>query len=444
MAQRTRVLLEVNNEVTDIWSSYNVHVDLLHGSGGFALQAPMLPKERLVDIETRDLRTGAAFKLYVVTPKTKNPVLVQSGYICDVDIHTSRQAGTAVSVRGRDVLGDVVDADVLPSIAMDGVSFGQVARKILVDQFGFSSSDILVSNDANRALTSGKADVGVSLSNDAPINLEEMKLSAAHPQPGETAFAFLHRHAVRLGLLIWATGDGKVVIGRPNYNTKPASQFRCLRGGNTNVQQIDRKRSDKQLASEIMVFGHSSGGDAYRGPVFGSATDENLRLQIGAKRAASRILTLHDQHAKTKAQCEHRARYELSVRRQHADMVHIATDDHADEEGTVYAIDTMNGIEWDDGSISGLWYTTGLVFSCSRDAGTETTLDLVPPHSIALGDGTATQIGGAPTGVAPPFPAAAKTPDKPVDSHGGKKKDPGPPHDSIIKIKFTDEFGRPI
>src|SRR5207253_1426485 len=117
-------------------------------------------------------------------------------------------------------MAPIIDADVPPSIALKNVTFHDLAIARL-RPFGIFEKDIVLDNDTNRALLTGKASAGTTLSKDTPARLEDLKLEKAKGQAGESVYAFLSRHARRFGLLIWGTADGKVVFGRPNYEQKP-------------------------------------------------------------------------------------------------------------------------------------------------------------------------------------------------------------------------------
>ena len=138
-----------------------------------------------------------------------------TGRIDDVVFETGLSGGSTVTVSGRDHMGPIVDSSAMPSIAMTGTSFRDVIFKALAP-YGFTSKNIVVNNDANRDLLTGKPVSGTSLSSDAPINLATMKIAQARPHAGETVHSFLSRHCKRFGLIMWGTADGNIVFGRPN------------------------------------------------------------------------------------------------------------------------------------------------------------------------------------------------------------------------------------
>lgn len=203
----------------------------------------------------------------------------------------------------------------------------------------------------------------------------------ARPHPGETVYQFLHRHAVRFGLLIWGTADGKIVFGRPKYDQAPAYRFACVEGpaGRWNNAILSRKRTIKGVPSEVHVYGHTAGGDAMRSTVHAVAKNQAV-----IDRGVYRVLTVHDNQARTNKQAEARAKYELSLRQQASDVVMVQTHGHASDAGVVYSVDTTASVEWTKGNLAGDWYVAARTFTASRSAGRRTQIELVPKGSIAI------------------------------------------------------------
>ena len=395
--ERTFAFVEINQETFDGWTEYTITHDLLHGTSSFHMSAPAFPRDdegrgdQLVDLDARGIKRGQRIKVYVKTPKARNPVLVLTGIIDDVDIEESRE-GANVQISGRCHMAPIVDSDAPPRIGLENVTLGEAAMRMLTEVSPgqstpfFKWTDILIDNDANRALSTGNAAAGTTLSASAPKKLETYKIDQIKPHPGETIFAFLSRHAQRFGLLVWGTADGKIVFGKPNYDQLPMYDLRLrqgARGAENNVKHFRRRTSFKQRPSEIHVYGHSTGRDHLSSSIHAVARDQEV-LDAGLFRQ----LTIHDNNARTKEQAECRANFELSTRRQTGDVLHATVAGHAaDEDGTVYAIDTIASVAWDKAGLNEGRYVVSRTFTRSRSAGTHTQLQLVPKGSIALGTG---------------------------------------------------------
>ncbi len=142
--------------------------------------------------------------------------------------------------------------------------------------YGFTSKNIVVSNDTNRDLLTGKPVSGTKPSSEAPTDLATLKIDQARPHAGETVHSFLVRHAKRFGLLMWGTADGNIVFGRPNYDQKPLYHLQCNKfkytGGN-NCTTARRHESARFTPSEVHVFGKSHGHDWFRTDVHAVVED---------------------------------------------------------------------------------------------------------------------------------------------------------------------------
>lgn len=379
-----RVYLTVGGEIFDDFTSYNVGSNLLHGTDGFMFTTPWRPSS--VDnplvigpLEDRGLIEGARCALVVATPAGLRQQLV--GKVESVDVHTSKQGGSVISVSGSDHMAPIIDSNAMAAISKANVTFRDVVFAQL-GPFGFATSDIVVDNDANRMLLTGKPPAGTTLSKDAPIRLEDLKLEKAKPQAGETVYAFLSRHAKRFGLMIWGTGDGKVVVGRPNYEQKPLYSAICRTRGpeSNNIEEISRKRSIEHRPSVVHVYGHTSSHDFTDSPIHAFAEDPYVK-SCGLYRP----LTIHDNACKTLADAKQRAEYEVGIRRMGGRTCSPTMKGHQAIDGAVYAIDTMIDMQWEAGDIVGPQYVVRRTFKRSKQAST-TTLDVVPPYSIVLGE----------------------------------------------------------
>jgi prophage tail gpP-like protein len=308
--KRTFVFIEVGDESFDFWTDYTVTSDILQGGNDtFNMHCAALPRDdergaNANELDARGLKRGMPYRLYVKTPQAEKPVLQSSGILDDVEIMEKRQGGAKVSVTGKGHMERLFNCDVLPSLALENMSLAGAARKLLtekvpgqVDAF-YTPNKIVIDNDANRMLTTGKAVAGAKLSLAAPLDLEQFKLTQIKPHAGETIYEYLSRHARRFGLLIWGTADGKVVFGRPNYEQHPlySLQLRQDVGVTENNCDLSQKLSFKHRFSEVHVYGKGKGGDLSRAIADAVVVDEEAKAA-----GIFRILTVHDQHAKDRS-----------------------------------------------------------------------------------------------------------------------------------------------
>lgn len=380
--EKSYLFLYVGAEIFDYWLDFSVASSMLDSTDSFSFQAPVHPgvnDEKT--LTNRGLVEGAVVSVWGRAPNGKT--LQQHIGRCDeITYEVTRDGGTLLSVTGRDHMGPLVDSDAMPSIAMRGTTFREVILKA-IEGYGFSAKQVLIDNDANRDILTGRPVSGTKMSVDAPTNLAELNIDQARPHAGETIHAFLTRHCKRFGLLMWGTAKGEIVFGRPNYSQKPIYQINLNKFKNTstnNVKAIRRHKNVKHVPSEVHVFGKSHGHDWYRSNVHAVVTDAYTK-NMGFKR----VLTVSDHNCRNSSEAEQRAKYELSHKRQSADVVN-ATMYGISQNEYVYAVDTVADINSDAIGINNeAWYIIGRRFTASRSAGTQTHLHLVPKGSIALG-----------------------------------------------------------
>lgn len=353
--------------------------------GEFHFAASHIPGKRGVreGLGSQGVAPGRNVKLRCVTPYAST--LQHTGRIYDVAYETTRKGGSTVNVTVRSAMHPLVHADAVPNFGIENVTFADVIRTVAAP-FGFAPSDITLDQDAARNLLTGKAASGAKLTSKAPLDIEALKVDQAQPNAGENAFAFLRRHAQRFGLLIWETADGKIVVGRPNYEQPPQYEIRALqgiRGTTNNAKQIRRRVGFSQRPSAVHVYGKSHGGDFTKTSVHEVVYDNEVRAA-----GIYAPVTIHDSNAKDATQARERGEWELGRRRQTADVVSVLLRGHCSiPDGAVYAIDTIANVLYDVGGLNGPMYVTRRTLHATRGGGAETTLDLVPKYAISLGEG---------------------------------------------------------
>lgn len=377
------ILLDVDGTQFDFFRDYHVSIDLLSPGGQFDFAASLIPGKRGVreSLGPKGLAYGRKVALRLVTQY--GTTLQHTGRIYDVDYELTRKNGSLIHVVVRDHMHPLVHADAVPAMSMDGATLSDVFIRTIA-LFGFSAKDVTIDTDAARNLMTGRPAAGVTLSSQAPINLEDYKVDQALPNAGENAFTFLSRHARRFGLLIWGTADGRIVLGRPNYSQKARYTFLAkggFKGVANNVKSIRRRLSMSQRPSEVHVYGKTFGGDFSRSAIHEVVYDDEIRGIVYMP------VTMQDHNARDATQARERGQYEIGKRRQTADVVTVQLARHCAPDGTVYAIDTIGDVQFDAAQVDAGMYVVRRTFTASQSAGTETTLDLVRKNSIVLGEG---------------------------------------------------------
>lgn len=428
------VFLEVEDQRLDVWTSYKVESDLLTPADAFSFElgvggiASDAGRRRRFD-ELRELvAPGARVKLYVgddVTGRTRARYLQLSGRITEREVDADRGEGTTLRVSGYDDAWPLVQSHVPVSLVREaGTSFialvraavepwsipvitdANAARDILTGRAGLTSEQELLVEQARQQgispalmrrslvrraaaaqkpldeyLNTTASDRGRSRSSSGqtPSDLERLTLRDARPRPGETIWEYLDRHARRLGVLMWMSPRGQLVLGSPHYGQAPLYSF---------VRRFQNRADDPNTilsgpvrdtladrVSRVTVYGRTHGSDVERARVRATATDPDMTVPIEQ--------VIHDNDVRTEAEANRRAKRALAESQARARTVEYQLPDHGMGR-YLYAADTMARVVDEWAGIDEAMYVTGRTFSRSREAGTGTSVRLARRGSIVL------------------------------------------------------------
>ena len=403
--------------------------------------------ERALRAELVDLcRIGRGVQIFVgddSSEQGRRAALQLTGHIDDATMNAIEGQGTIFELEGRDKALHIVDASVPVDcfrvssvqrsrlIAPSGPGFGTVAQgtapltaaqftrvpealspnvpewyveqrsltlgqlatllcepysiQVVFDQT--ACRDILTGrmrgDQASRAQRAGLR-AGSYASGFAPEDVKSIQVGEARPNPGETVWDYLERHAKRLGCLLWFSADGRLIIGSPQYDQPPRARLvRRLRSDPSDPNNIvggEVKRSLGDRYSRVVVYG-KSGRDVSKSKIVGTAVDPDWPADY------DKPLVVHDRTITTEEQANRRAQRELAKHKRSAVTMKYDVAGHSSEIGGasyVFAIDTMVEVLDEVGGISGAFYCIKRTLSRDRQKGTTATLVLVPKDSIVL------------------------------------------------------------
>lgn len=211
----------------------------------------------------------------------------------------------------------------------------------------------------------------------APRDVERLTVREARPRAGETRWAFLERHARRLGLLLWATPDGSIAIGSPNYGPARFAALRRLVSDPeepNNVLEGDETQDGSSLFSKVIVYGRTGARDASRSPYRGAAANPSVPHQ--------RVRIIHDGNVRSQDEADRRAKRELRLAAVRSDVVVYTMPGHG-QSGLLYAPDTTIRVLDEVLDIDATRYVYRRTFR-GGEQGTVTTLYTIPTGAIAL------------------------------------------------------------
>jgi len=255
------------------------------------------------------------------------------------------------------------------SYQRDAVDRARSAGKPIDELLGVETSDASRRDFAN-GLTSS--------------DIQRLKISEAKPQFGETIWAFVTRHASRLGLLAWMSPDGKLVLSSPNYGSRPLFRLvRRLRQRDGDLNTIKRggfRSGIGERVSSVHVYGRQGANKPTRSKFKANAVEHEIPFY--------RPIHLHDNTIRDSEEAQRRADREITLRQAQSLELDYTVPDHGQGD-LLYSVDTLYSIEDEALGIRGeLWYCVGRTFVKTRGGSgslpTETRLRLRPRGSIAL------------------------------------------------------------
>lgn len=229
-----KVVLEVDGKRIEEFISYNIESNLFTADDAFELS--------LVNPEI-DIPEGAQCKLYV------NGIIELNGII-DVIEEGYDKNGRTLSLKGRDLMGLLVDSYCEEFGTFENISLKALAEKLIKNVPFINRKAIIYSKgNKNRA---------VPLSH----KVEDYKFTQI--EPGQTIFEKLKDYAMERGLLFFNMPKGTFVFGEPL--TKPTEDgivFTLVnkKDGSGNIKSAKRTRNISKRYSKVKIIHEKQGDD---------------------------------------------------------------------------------------------------------------------------------------------------------------------------------------
>lgn len=431
MAERRDIaILEVGGQELTRWVSYNIDSDLFIPADAFRLDIDV-PVQSTDDVRAATT-LGSAVKLYVERAQANGPPrrsLQLTGHIQSRSMSVSTDGGMQLQVQGLDVAGLLTQGGVRPGVICDAHTdtFLTLVRDV-VAPYGL---EIVADDSAERSIRTGErrtrrrgalerrearaqgvpagsysrerlrgaqaagepldealgvsADSGARFASGiAPSDVQRLTIREARPQTNETAWDYLSRLGRRLGLMLWATTDGKIVVGAPQWDQTPLYRLirrRTPRPDDPNT--ILGGGLDETLGnsySEVRVIGRASSSDSDGLRTRISETTLNPDWPAGAP---DRIRYIRDPRIRNVSQAQKRGLAELARGQSDQFKLRYMVDGHGQGD-RLYAQGTVAYVDDEPLGIRGNYFVRGRTFKADRDSGTMTELRLIKVRSFSL------------------------------------------------------------
>ena len=298
--------------------------------------------------------------------------------------------GVNVTVEGRDVLRQLVKANVHPATRIKDRTLAGLVENVIGQIYQDNAPTLVYDNDANRQVITGAK--GRYKSKRAKRHTKEIDFCQA--RPNESAFEFCARNLRRFGLWLWAGADGSVIIGAPDYD-QPAS-YKIQRKHGDTIVQVESATWDwdrTNVPSHVFVRGRSASKDWFVQKSKAEVIDPIFRNGPGAPDVFCPMKISHDE-ATTDEQCAAYAWQELAKLKQDERVYTCTLKGHRDPRtGLLYATDTIAHIEDEPLGISEDMWVIRRTFKKSATGGTTTDLKCIPKGVVFFADSDAPEVG---------------------------------------------------
>lgn len=265
--------------------------------------------------------------------------------------------------------------------ARQGIPLDQATGDYAVatsDAVGTSTDSARVTRAQARAATARRtASNGLS-----PGDVERLRVDEARPQASETVWEYLDRHARRLGLLMWMTCDGKLVLSAPRYDQPPSARF-VLRDESrdedpNNVLSATVIENVSESYSVVKAFGRGRSDASLARPAIGATVvDPDLPPDF------HKTLIVRDKSIRSSNDAVRLANREMAKHKLKGLVVNVVVPNHG-QNGLLYATDTIATVVNEPAGVDEDMYVVSRTFRRSREHGTTTELRLVKKGAIVL------------------------------------------------------------
>jgi prophage tail gpP-like protein len=145
---------------------------------------------------------------------------------------------TEVTIEGRDWLAPLAKTDVIDEIQFGSPTYFELVKEVM-KLVGYENTQLIAGNDANRSSTSriaAKAKPAAQVvesieTGTKPGNLgAKIQYNTIKCEIGQSWFDFLVSQLKKVGLYLWCSGEGDLILAKPTAAMGPIYQIKRYRG----------------------------------------------------------------------------------------------------------------------------------------------------------------------------------------------------------------------
>lgn len=375
-AREHNVAIKVGDQLIELWTRYDLDMDMLTPADSFALSIAPCDQE-VFDLCEPDSEVS------ILLDGTK----LITGYIDERNAEESRD-GSSLEIQGRDKFGRLVDESMPLTAKLRDLALTDLAKRAAAPWF----TSVSLSNARNRDLIRGGRQTAPARARLEPI-LTDVKSAPKKVRPGESRWEVLNHFLREAGYLAWSAADGSdLIIAEPNYDQEAQYRFFAPAPGSLRALEgnvISWKVSDNlgERYSQIEVLGTSKGDSENYGRAVmglrGVAKDGSGIDGIGNAFQRRKVLFVEYPDARNKDEANRRAQTELDLRSGSSHRVEVTVAGHSQLRRpgglpAIYAFDTMAQVEIERIGLRGRYLVTGVRMMETRDQSQITTITMVP------------------------------------------------------------------
>lgn len=320
------VSLLINGKTHGQWKDYDIDSDLLTPADDFAVTLG-----RPVDAKPEAVQPGDKVQVRVGIDT------VLSGRIDRVSTQTEH-GGKTLTISGRDDAGVLLDCS-CPIFNAQDMDLQQIIDQIV-----------------------------------KPLGLVEIRIDAAKTaktkkvqiEPGTRAWDALVQYAEANGLWPWLEPDGTLVVGGPDYTSKPVADLIVrINGQGNNVERLVVERDMSPRYSEVTVLGQSHSGQHN---IRATAKDEGIKLH--------RPLIVVEADVDDKAEAERKAKKRLSDSRLAGLTITATVKGHRNDDGVLWQPGQRIRVLSEPDGLDAVYFLMARKFTGGRGQPTQTVLTL--------------------------------------------------------------------
>lgn len=369
--RRHRVSIVIEGQELDGWTSYEISTSMIEPADGFTMTRPFDPKAWGI------LRLDARVRVLI------DGIVIMDGYI---DSRRKASRDHSMTIVGRDRGGRLVQESA-PSISYQGLELTEAVRRLVSPWY----SKVTLSDARNRKIRLGKGRKVAT--GTEPIIVKRSASGAGRVSPGQFRWTVIEELVSQAGLIAWGSADGaEFFVGLPNQIQAP--QFLVINGGASSgvastCKELDYEEDNGDRYSRIDVVGTGGGNETDFG--------DNVTSRRGVARDSTdaedgtggdflypKRLMMPERAVDSNQDAQEIADRERARRDFRRETVTAIMEGHGQFVGpgapTIFATNTIASVtDYEmDPILDGDYLIHTIQFRAARDAGEETTLEMVP------------------------------------------------------------------